>query len=456
MTDTLERVPRRGSRVPPGPAGYPIVGSLPNFARDPLGFLEHCAREYGDVVRMPLGRSPLWLLSHPDDIELVHVRSTRGFDKGYGFKDPLLGNGLVNSEGDFWRRQRRMIQPAFHKRRIDAYGETMVARTERMLERWRDGRTIDVHAEMMRLTLGIIAQTMFGAEVEGEEGAVAQALSAAMDGETGAGFLELPEWVPTPGRLRTKRAVEELDRVVLGIITERRAAAEAGEDRGDLLDMLLAAQDEDGARMTDRQLRDEVMTVFLAGHETTANALTYAFFLLSRNPGAEKALLYELGEVLGGEAPDPSDARRLPYAEAVFKESMRLYPPVWVVSRVATEETEIGGYRVPAGTELATSQWVVHRDGRFYEEPLEFRPTRWLEGDPGLEKRIPRYAYFPFGGGPRQCIGNSFATMEAVLVLAMVAQRFRLEVPPDHRLELQPSVTIRPKGGLPARAHVKA
>lgn len=455
MTETVTQTRRRGAIVPPGPTGYPLVGSLPGFTRDPLALLERSARDYGDVVRIQLGRSPLWLLSHPDDIERIHVRSTRGFDKGYGTKDPLLGNGLVNSEGDFWRKQRRMVQPAFHRRRINGYGGVMISRAERMLGRWRDGRTVDAHEEMMRLTLGIISETMFGAEVEGEEGAVGRALSVAMDEKPGAGFLDLPGWVPTPGRLRTRRAVEELDRVVLGIIARRHAEAEAGEDRGDLLGMLLAARDEDGSRMTDRQLRDEVMTVFLAGHETTANALTYAYFLLARNPEAEVAFFREIDEVLGNADLDPSDARRLPYAEAVVKESMRLYPPVWVVSRVAAEDTEVGGYRVPKGAELAASQWVVHRDGRFYEDPLEFRPERWLEGEVPLEKRIPRYAYFPFGGGPRQCVGNAFAMMEAVLVLAAVARRFRLEVPSDLRLKLKPSITIRPENGLPARLRAR-
>lgn len=451
MTGTSTAAPRRGSRTPPGPGGLPLLGQIVDFARDPLGLLPRLAREYGDVVSIPLGRTTMWLLSHPDDIEHVHLRSTREFDKGYGTDDPLLGNGLVTSEGDFWRQQRRMMQPAYHRHRIQEYGTVMVRLAEQMTARWHPGDTLDVHAEMMRVTLAIISETMFGAQVQDEVDVVARALDIAMAADTDTPeLLGLPAWVPTPGRVRLRRAAADLDRIVLGMIADRRARGTGEGDGGDLLDMLLLARDENGSAMSDQQLRDEAMTIFLAGHETTSNALAYAFHLLSGHPEAHAAMTAEIDATVGAELV-PDDVARLPYTTAVLKEAMRLYPPVWAVSRRARHDVEVGGYLVPAGTDLLMSQWVVHRDERFFDDPAEFRPERWLDGEDGLEGRLPRYAYFPFGGGPRQCIGNAFALMEGVLVLAAVSRRFALPVAPGYRLRLQPATTMRPRDGLPAR-----
>ncbi len=418
--------------------------------RDQLDSFARLAREYGDVVRMPFGKPPTYLLAGPEEIGHVHLRTGREFDKGYG-EDRFMGNGLVNSEGDFWRRQRRLVQPAFRRERIDAYAETMVSRTGRMLERWqtRSGEQahLDAHAEMMRLTLGIVVETLFDAEVEGETDAVGRAIDVGTReaAREVLDFFTLPEWVPTPGRARARRAVKELDRVVLGMISERRAE---GHDHGDLLSMLLAAQDDEGVGMSDRQLHDEAMTLFLAGHETTASTLTWAWVLLAENPKVEKALHNELDEVLGGRRPTVADVPALRYADAVIKEAMRLYPPVPMVACRAAREVELKGYRVPTGTQLLMSPWVVQRDPRFFDGPEEFRPTRWL-GD--AVKGLPDYAYFPFGGGPRKCIGFTFATMEAILILATVAQSVEVRV--DGPIAADASAfAVRPRDGVPFRA----
>ena len=431
----------------PGPSALSPAGIL-RQVRDPLGYWTDVAREYGPVARLPFDRPPAYLLGGPEEIGQVHLRTGKEFDKGYEDDPlyPLLGNGLVNSEGEFWRRQRRLVQPAFHRERIDAYARTMVSRTERMLGGWREGERRDAHEEMMRLTLGIVAETLFGVEIEGEAGAVGRAISEGIDEaeRESRRVVRLPAWVPMAGRGRLRRAVEALDRVVLRIIAERRIE---GKDRGDLLSMLLAAQDEDGAGMTDRQLRDEAMTLFIAGHETTALALTWTWALLSRHAAVEEALLAELREVLDGRSPTVADVRGLRYAEAVIKESMRLYPPIPVVARRANRDVEIGGYLVPSGTQLVMCPWIVQRDARYFPAPETFDPSRWL-GD--ATEGLPKFAYFPFGGGPRKCIGTAFAMVEATLLLATIAQKFRLQadgpVVPEASI-----VTVRPRHGVPVR-----
>jgi cytochrome P450 len=434
--------------LPPGPGGRLLTGNLLDYTQDHLGFLTRCAREYGDVVGLRFVSVPVYLLNHPDHVEYVLVRNNRNFVKSRGERISLgfLGNGLLTSEGSFWRRQRRLAQPAFHRERIFAYGEVMVERTGRLISGWRDGETRDVQRDMMRLTLEIVARTLFGVPLgsaEFEE--VGDALTTISQRFTGRGgvFFQVPEKVPTPGNLRFRRAVRRLDTLIHGIIRDRRAS---GEDAGDLLSMLLAVRDEEtGEGMTDRQLRDEAMTVFLAGHETTANALSWTWHLLSEHPEVESRLQEELREVLADRPPTVGDLPRLRYTDMVVKESMRLYPPAWAFGREALADCEIGGYCVPAGTQLIMSQWVMHRDPRYYEEPGKFRPERW--GD-GSTEGLPKYAYFPFGGGPRLCIGQSFAKMEAVLLLATIAQQFRLSSAPGERMAPQPSITLRPKNGM--------
>jgi cytochrome P450 len=434
--------------IPLGPRGGRLLGNMREFNSDSLGFVERCAREFGDVVPTRFLYVPALFLFHPDHVEYVLATGSKNFIKAASLRSPffqrLVGNGLVTSEGEFWRRQRRLAQPAFHRDRVEAYARTMVAHAERMLAGWRDGRTLDAHEEMTLLTQAVVAQTLFSADVSGDSREMGGALSRLVRPFASQATLKwiLDNRLPTPAHLRFNRDVRRIDRFVYRLIEERRAS---GEDTGDLLSMLLAARDEDGSGMTDRQLRDELMTIFLAGHETTALALTWAWYLLARNPGAEAKLASELEEVLGGRAPTAEDLPRLRYAEWVVKESMRLYPPAWAVGRECVRECEVGGRRVPKGTQVFGFQWVIQRDPRWFADPSAFRPERWGEGS---VSRLPRYAYFPFGGGPRLCIGNYFATMEAVLILATVARRFRLRLVPGREVEVLPALSLRPKSGV--------
>ncbi len=432
--------------LPPGPKGRFLIGTLPKISRDWLTFLEQCAKQYGDVFYFRFLNIPICYLVRPEHIESVLVTQYHNFikSKDYRAMRRIFGNGLLVSEGEFWRRQRRLAQPAFHRECIAAYSRLMVSYAERMLGAWRDGETADVHQEMMKLTLDIVGKALFDADVGGDSRDVGAALNVAMEQfltRVNTAFL-IPEILPTPGNLRFQKAMRRLDQIVYRIIQARR---ESGQVGGDLLSMLLAAQDEDGSHMTDRQLRDETMTLFLAGHETTANALSWTWYLLAQHPETEAKLVAELSGLLGGRAPTLDDLGRLPYTERVLKESLRLYPPAWGIGREAVDEFEIGGYRLPAGTNVFLCQWLVHRDPRYWDDPERFNPDRWT---PEFEKQLPRFAYFPFGGGPRTCIGASFATMEATVLLATIAQRFKLTLVPGHPVELFPSITLHPKHGI--------
>jgi cytochrome P450 len=434
--------------IPAGPRGGRVLGNMREFNRDSLGFVERCAREFGDVVATRFLYVPALFLYHPEHVEYVLATGSKNFIKAAVMRSPffhrLAGNGLVSSEGDFWRRQRRLAQPAFHRDRVEAYARTMVEFAEAAVEGWRDGATLDAHEEMTLLTQRVVARTLFSADVSKDSREMGEALSNIVRPFASQTTLKwiLDNRLPTPAHLRFNRDVRRIDRFVYGLIAERRAS---GDDTGDLLSMLLRAQDEDGSGMTDKQLRDELMTIFLAGHETTAVALTWAWYLLARNPEAEERLASELAEVLGGRAPTVEDLPRLRYAEWVVKESLRLYPPAWGVGREASRECEVGGYRVPKGTQVLVFPWVTQRDGRWFAEPHAFRPERW--GEESIS-RLPRYAYFPFGGGPRLCIGNYFATMEAVLILSTVARRFRLRLVSEEPVGLFPAISLRPKGGV--------
>jgi cytochrome P450 len=432
---------------PPGPRGHFLFGSLRDFARDRLGFFTHCAREYGDVVSLRLATYRAYCFYHPDAIEEILVTQNQNFIKHRALRMNrlVLGNGMLTSAGPFWLRQRRLAQPAFNRQRIAAYGPTMVGCTERMLAGWRDGETRDVHADMMHLTLAIAAETLFGADVGSEAGEVTAALAQAMasfDRRISSAIL-IPRWVPTPMNLRARRIVRQLDAIIYRFIEQRR---KSGVERGDLLSLLLQARDaDDGTGMTDQQLRDEAMTLFLAGHETTALSLSWTWYLLGRHPEAEAKLHAELAAVLGGRPPTVADLPRLPYTERVVQESLRLYPPAYGMGREAIRDCEIGGYPIPKGLTIFLAQWVVQRDSRWYDQPEKFDPDRWADG---LQDRLPKFAYFPFGGGPRLCIGQTFALMETALVLATVAQRYRLELVPDHPVVPWPSLTLRPKHGI--------
>lgn len=435
---------------PRGPRSLPLLGSAFDYAKDPLGFIEHCAwGGYGDVAYLSFLRQPTYVLNLPEHIEHVLVTRQRNY-----IKDKLqrvllrefLGTGLLASDGDFWLRQRRLMQPAFHRQRLASYGEVISEHSRRLRGQWRDGETRDIAADMMELTLGIVVRCLFGLELKDSAAAgVGPALARVVDHFSKLQTLMVPGWVPTPENLGYRAAVRRLYAIINGIIQQRR---KEGGDRGDLLSMLLQVQDEDGSRMSDQQIRDEALTLMLAGHETTAITLTFCWDLLARNPEAEAALHQELASVLGGRAPTVEDLPALPFTEGVVKESLRLFPPAWSLSREAVEEDELAGWRIPPGAMVWLNQWTVHRDPRFYEEPLAFRPQRWLDG---LERRLPRFAWFPFGGGPRLCIGQGFAMMEARLALADLAQHFRLERTSAGEVELLPSITLRPKHGLPMR-----
>ncbi|MBA3439509.1 MAG: cytochrome P450 [Pyrinomonadaceae bacterium] len=433
---------------PPGPQGSLLLGNMAAFQRDALEFITACARQHGDVVRTRFLYSRVYFLNHPDHIEYVLQTNNRNFIKPVSLRTPffvrIAGRGLLTSEGDFWLKQRRLAQPAFHRERINSYGEVMVAYAERMLDGWRDGETHDIHQEMMRLTLEIVARTLFDADVTDAADEVGEALEVVVEPFASQATIKwiLDNHLPTNGNRRFHRAVDRLDRIIYRIISERH---QSKRDHGDLLSMLLQATDEAGVHMTDQQLRDEVITLFLAGHETTALALTWTWYLLGQHSEIEARLHAELQTVLGGRNPVMEDIARLPYTEMVIKEAMRLYPPGWGIGREALKDCEIGGYRVPAGAQVFMFQWVVHRDERFFERANEFQPERWISDS---TKRLPRFAYFPFGGGPRGCIGNAFAMMEAALLLATIAQRFRLKLVSDHPVTPLPTITLRPRSGI--------
>ena len=421
---------------------------MPEFTRDSLAFIIRC-RDYGDVVRMRFLYQTVYFLYNPNDIESVLTVNARNFIKARTLRTPfykrLVGNGLLTSEGEEWRRQRRLAQPAFHRQRISGYGDVMVEFAERMTAGWKHGETRDIYRDMMRLTLEIAAKTLFNADVSGDADKVRRVLSEMVKPFAAQATVKwiLDNRLPTKAHREFFAAAKEIDEIVYRMIAQRRAS---GRDEGDLLSMLLAAHDEDdGSQMTDRQLRDEVMTIFLAGHETTALTLSWTWYLLAQNPDAEAKFHAELDEVLAGRLPTVADMGRLKYTETIAKESMRLYPPAFGLGRETIEECEIGGYHIPAKSQLFMFQWAMHRDPRYFAEPATFSPERWTED---FTSSLPKYAYFPFGGGPRACIGNYFAMMEIVLALATIGQRFRFSLATDHVVSLLPAMSLRPKDGI--------
>ncbi len=438
---------------PPGPRALPVIGHMLDYTRDPLGFIESCPRDHGDVVSVNMLGNRVYVLQRPEHIEHVLVTRHRKYAKDAFQREVmggrLLGRGLLTNDGEPWLRQRRLMQPAFHRQRLAAYGRIMTTHARRQVGLWRDGEVRDVNADMMELTLAIVIQSLFGLSLDDGADTVGPALARIMEHFARLQALIFPEWLPTPENLGYRAAIDQLDTLVAGLIRRRR---EAGGETDDLLSMLLNAQDEDGQRMSDQQLRDEVLTLMLAGHETTSINLAFCFYLLAHHPEAEAALHGELESVLGGRAPALEDLAALPFTEAVVKEALRLYPPAWSIGREALEADELDGWPIAKGAVMMMNPWTVHRDARLYEEPLAFRPQRWRDG---LEQRLPRFAWFPFGGGPRLCIGMSFAMMEARLVLATLAQRFRFERAPDDAVELLPSITLRPRHGLKVRVRAR-
>jgi cytochrome P450 len=434
--------------LPPGPPGRLFTGNLWEFVHQRLHFLTASAEQYGDVCSFRFGPRRVYLVNHPDLIEQVLVTDARHYVKHFGARifKPVLGNGLVTSEGDFWLRQRRLAQPAFHRNRLVGYAPLMVALTQKMLADWRDGQRVDIHAEMSRLTSAIALKTLFDLDSSADRDTYTDTLRQVFDllSTQFATLIPWPRWLPTPTNVRLWRSLGRLRNLVDGFIRQGRARKEPGND---LLSRLIHAQDEDGTRMTDMQLRDEAMTLYLAGHETTALTLSWTWYALARHPDVEARLAAEWAGVLGGRAPTVADLPRLTYTDHVITEAMRLYPPVYLIGREAVTDCQVGDFAVRRGTTMFLSQWVMHRDKRFYESPLEFRPERWADG---LAKRLPKYAYFPFGGGPRVCIGNGFAMMEAVLLLATFGQSYRFTMEPEPPVTFKLGITLLPENGIPA------
>ena len=440
-------------KPPPGPRGHFLLGNLSAVSRDWLGFYVRCTREYGDVVGLRYVHVPICLLVHPRDIEYVLVTNSANFTKSADYRAlaRVLGNGLLTNEGAAWQRQRSLIQPAFRRESIFSYAPVMTSAAARMLDSWRDSEARNVHDDMMAVTLDIVAKCLFGATLSGVTERVGHAMQVVTDRfmtDAGQALLvpfDLPSFL-SPAR---HRATQDLNQIIDGIIRERRSS---GEQRNDLLGTLLQVRDADGKPMSNAQLRDEVMTLFLAGHETTAIALSWTCYLLAQHPEIEAKLVEELATVLGDREPTPDDLPRLRYTEMILKESMRLYPAVWGIGRRAIADCQIGGYRIAAGTNIFIFQSLTQRDPRFYSNPDAFDPERWRD-DPVRSGKIPRFAYFPFGGGPRVCVGASFAMLEATLLLAMIQRRFHLELVPGHPVEPLPTVTLRPKHGIRVTMH---
>ena len=433
---------------PPGPKRTVPFAGLLAYRRGPLPYFQNLAKQYGDISYFKIGPQEAFFLNHPDYIKDVLVTNHQNFTKGLVLQRAkrLLGEGLLTSEGEFHRRQRRLAQPAFHRQRIVSYAAVMTDYATAMRERWRDGATLDISQEMMRLTLAIVGKTLFDADVESDSGEVGEAMAVVMElfDTLTIPFFELLAKLPLPQLRRFDNARTKLDRIIYRMIDDRRRS---GADRGDLLSMLLLAQDEegDGGQMTDLQLRDELLTIFLAGHETTANAMTWTWYLLSQRPESELKLHQEIDEVLGSRIPTFADVAQLRYTEMVLAESMRLYPPAWATGRLAVGDCEIAGYRVPPRSLVLFSQYVMHRDERYYKHPLAFDPERWT---PEARESRPQFSYFPFGGGPRRCIGEGFAWMEGILLIATLAQKWRMRLLPHHPIALKPLITLRPKHGM--------
>jgi cytochrome P450 len=435
-------------------AGASRLSEWQKVRQDPLGMLESLA-PLGDVVFFHAARRKSYILIHPDYIKDVLVTNHRKFTLTEAWQElrRLLGNGLLHSEGEFHKRQRRLVNPAFHHTRIASYADVMASIADRTSARWHDGDEVDLHQEMIQLTLAVVSKTLFDTDIDRPDAAeFREAINDVVPlFRLGTPIQSLLRRMPVATTKSFDEIRATLDAFIYRMIEERRSGE---RDRGDLLSMLLLAQDEegDGGSMTDEQVRDEAMTLVAAGHETTANALAWTWYALAENPHVEAKLHAELEAVLGGRLPTVADLPSLPYTRNVLNETMRLYPPAWILLRKVVEDYSVGGYDIPVGANVLMFPYLVHRDPRWWPEPTRFNPDRWTDE---ADAQRPKYAYIPFGAGPRMCIGENFAWLEAVVVVATLAQRWRARVPEGHTVEPEPRVNLRPKGGLPMRLEAR-
>ena len=472
MTDiTSGAVDTRSSAVnpeglrAPGPRGLPWFGSVFPAWRDPLAFFMESRARYGDVVRFKFGPYQYYLVNDPNVVKHVLVDNPKGYTKSRNYVGLkiTLGDGLLTSEGDHWRKQRKLVQPAFHRDKLAAFASQMSMATRDMLTRWKEeggGEPFDIHVEMMRLTFRIVGLTLFSADVDGDARDVGQALDIAMHwaNDYAEAILPIPPSIPTPANQRFKKAKKTIDDVVFRLIAERRTkATDTGDFGSDLLGILMAATEEPaplpahgaaappGGGMSDQELRDEMITMILAGHETTANLLSWTFLLLSKHPECERRVREEAQRVLGDRAPGLEDVKALEYTRMVIEEALRLYPPAWVFERQAIAKDTLGGYPIEPGAIVGLCPYVMHRHPDHWSNPEGFDPERFL---PERAAGRARYAYLPFGGGPRTCVGNHFAMMEAQILLAMIVREQRIDLVPGHAVVLDPVITLRPKQGI--------
>lgn len=439
------------NRQPPGPKLSLLGRHVWQLVNHPLALLEQCSAEYGNFVALRLPGRHFFILSHPDYIKHVLVSNQSNYQKGRALDvtKTIIGEGLLTSEGAFHQQQRRLMQPAFHRRQIAAYAETMARLTGDHIRHWRHGQPLDLHQQLMQLTMKIVAQTLFGADISRQNRELVHALDSLMND---FGFFDatplgqLASKLPVRRNFRRRAWLHTLDTAIYSFIRQGQNEAQPNDT---LLSMLLAAHLLEETELSLARIRDEVMTLFIAGHETTANAIVWTFYLLAQHPEVEARLHAEVDELLQGQPPTAADAHRLKYTRMVMSEAMRLYPPAWAIGRRAINNDEIDGYHIPANSTVLVSQWLMHRHPAYWDEPLTFNPERFDPDEQTPHNRRPRYAYFPFGGGPRACIGEAFAWMEGILLIAMLAQQFQFEIAPNAVVEPQPGITLRPRYGLP-------
>ncbi|MBL8682659.1 MAG: cytochrome P450 [Myxococcales bacterium] len=446
--------PRASNAQPPGPRGKPIVGSLLEAWDDPLALMLGGFASHGSIVRYKFAWIPYVVVADAEAAQHVLVKNARAYHKSpnYDGLKLMLGHGLLTSEGEFWKKQRRLAQPAFHRERLAGFVREMTACTEDLLAEWSRSseRTIDLHRAMMRLTFRIVGKTLLSVDLDGEARAVGEALDVALHwaNDYVESIVKIPPSWPTPSNRRFVKAKATLDTLVMRVVVDRRAAMERGETvPNDLLQMLLEAKDADtGETMNDEQLKNELLTLVLAGHETTANALTFTLYLLAKHKDVRDKMRAEAESVLEGRTPTMQDLPKMPYTLQVAEEAMRLYPPAWAFERIALEDDVVGGYAIPKGTIVGISPYVMHRNPKYFADPERFDPSRF---EKSAQSERPKHAYIPFGGGPRTCIGIAFALMELQVLLPMIVRAWDLDPPSDYELELDPSVTLRPANGMP-------